>query len=209
MSNDLIIPSENDKTTVLNQIDALHEEHRLKILRGLAVEHNDSLSGMGHYDRNIDLEKYGNTVFDLIFSLWMRGVKVPAGLAFGDLYDSELSSCAGSISPNDYSVEKSRAVMLLHNPQLVRFYLVAGVNPRRGSEYQMGKINECIQQLRQKDGSRWERVSNRDQLRVFLLDPELNEFDLALLAIMFEDRNIYYDNFTIGDIYYFLEGNPV
>ena len=38
---DFIVPSENDKNAVLDQIDMLHEEHRLKVLRDLAIEYNN------------------------------------------------------------------------------------------------------------------------------------------------------------------------
>src|SRR5579883_2203746 len=123
MSSDLIIPSEIDKSTVLNQIDALHEEHRLKVLRALAIAYNNN-----NHDHPIDLDKYGSDAFDLIISLWMRSIKVPSGLGLGDPHDKTFFNYTRNVCPRDYLVENTRIVMLIRNSPLVRFYLMSGVD---------------------------------------------------------------------------------
>ena len=105
MDSDLIIPSENNKTEILNQIDALHEEHRLKILRELAIDYNNGLSEDSN--SHINLDKYGSNTFDLIISLWMRGVKVPEGLGLGNPYNETFFEYVHYILPMDYLVENS------------------------------------------------------------------------------------------------------
>lgn len=205
MDNDLIIPTENNKTEVLNQIDALHEEHRLKVLRELAIEYNNGLSEDSSC--HIDLDKYGTSTFDLIISLWMRGIKVPPGLGFNDAYNETFLEYVHYILPMDYLVENARIVILLNNPYLVRFYLISGIELTRIGREE--SVNECIQQLRKKDGSQWGNVCHRDQLRAFLLNEELTNLDLAFLAIKFESKNVYYENFTLDDIYYFIRGSKI
>lgn len=204
--SDFIIPSESDKNEGLSQIDVLHEEHRLKVLNDLADDYNDNLSPM-RYPHDHIRKKYRTKAFDLIFSLWMRGVKVPEGMGLGEPYDSAFSVYMAYVWSEDYSVEKCRVVMLLRNPLLIRFYMVSGVDTREGSNH-LVDINRCIQQLRKKDGSQWEMVSCRDQLRDFLLNPELSDLDIMFLAIAFEKTHVYYTNFSIVDIHYFLMGMP-
>ena len=196
---DFIIPSENDKSAVLNQIDMLHEEHRLKVLRDLAIEYNNH-----DHDHPIDLDKYGSSAFDLIISLWMRDIKVPLGLGLDDPHDKTFFSYTNRHS-RDYLIEHSRVVMLVRNSPFVRFYLISGVDMTDSGNVRL--INDCIRQLRKKDGSQWENVSNRAQLREFLLDREsLSDLDVAFLAIEFGKLHVYYENFDICDVYFLIEG---
>ena len=201
MDSDLIIPSESNKIAVLNQIDALHEEHRLKILRDLATKYNDDLIGMSYYAKHIKLEKYGNSAFDLIFSLWARGIKVPEGLSFGEPYDDVFSKASGPRGYR-YSVKYLRPVILIQNPSMVRFFLLMAtdfVHTRQA-------INSCIGKLRQKDGSSWPEIKTRDQFREFLQNESLKSMELAYLALSFDDKDMFYGNFSIQDIEYYVLG---
>ena len=134
----------------------------------------------------------------------MRGVKVPPGLGIGDPHDKTFFSYT-ILDPRDYLVEHARVVMLVRNSPFVRFYLISGVDMTDSGNVRL--INDCIRQLRKKDGSQWENVSNRVQLREFLLDREsLSDLDVAFLAIEFGKLCVYYENFDICDVYFLIEG---
>ncbi len=202
MDSDLIIPSETNKTEVLNQIDALHEEHRLKILRELATKYNDDLIGMSYYAKHIKLEKHGNNAFDLIFSLWARGIKVPQGLALGEPYDDVFSE-ASPPRGYRYSVKYLRPVILIRNPSMVRFFLLSATN-FADNRYD---INSYIGKLRKEDGSSWPEIKTRDQFREFLRNESLTAMDLAFLALSLNSKDMFYANFSIQDIEYYVLGH--
>ena len=202
MSSDLIIPSEINKKTILDQIDTLHEEHRLKVLRELATQFNESEKQKeGLTNLSIDLEKYGDSAFDLIFSLWARHVNIPEGIAYGEPFDDIFSRHAHS-SIYSHDLKDFRTVILLRNPAILRFFLISGTRfcGKRGN---VVTINESIQQLLKKDGSKWDYCETRPQFRSFLLNPELTEFDIAFLALSFREKKLYYENFYLDDIEYY------
>ena len=194
----MIIPSENNKTAVLNQIDALHEEHRLNTLRQCALEYKNM------YGRNINIDRYGTDALTLICALWMHCIPVPEGLGFGDIVDETFCDYTMSKPIFDEPQSKFHVIMLLQNPLLVRFHIVSGIN--LVSKIHLAYINVCIQQLSKKDGSRWNHINNLGELREFMLNEQLTNIDLAFLAIKFRYMNIYCENFSLRNIYYFVNG---
>ena len=203
MDTDFIIPSENDKSAVLNQIDALHEEHRLKVLRNLAIEYNNSLSGIEHCDKRIDLDKYGNNASDLIFSLWARKVKIPQGIAFGDPYDDIFEEYSYAPEKESNKIEDLWPCILLRHTSLLPFFLMSATKFYGEGIGRITEINNYIQCLRRRDGSQWPHMMRRLEFRAFLLNKELTDFDLVYLALSFQKNRFFYDGFSLSDLYYY------
>ena len=201
--SDLIIPSENDKATVLNQIDALHEEHRMKILKELANDYN---ANEPYAYKHIDLTKDGTNAFDLIFALWARDIQIPQGLGFGDLYDSIFYDATIPRGLHDrYAVKNLCPVILIQNPSLVRFLLLSATRLCDDSVTNT-IVNACIGKIRRKDGSTWPMMKTREQLREFLRDDEVTPMDLAYLVISLQLNNMFYEDFSIEDIEFYVSG---
>ena len=206
MDTDFIIPSENDKNAVLDQIDGLHEEHRLKILRDLATKYNDSLSGIAHCEKRIDLDKYGNNASDLIFSLWARKVKIPQGMAFGDPYDDIFEEYSNAPEKESNKIEDLWPCILLRHASLLPFFLMSATKFYGEGVGRIYEINKCIECLRRKDGSQWPHMMKRLEFRAFLLNKELTDFNLVYLALSFHKNHFFYDNFALNDLYYYDAG---
>ena len=190
MSSDLIIPTEDNKSAVLDQIEKLHEKHRLNVLRGVAIEYNESIVDD---QLHIDLQKH-TTAFDLIFSLWARRVKIPEGIGFGDPYDEIFERAIGLTKTT--VLDHLIPVIMIRNPDVVKFFIMSGM--RMGDEAR-SIFKQAVRTLH-KDDLLLHGEYTRINVRNILFDKSVTPFDVAYIALMLHREGQYLLDYTIYDL---------
>ena len=192
-----------NKETVLTQIDRLHEEHRLKILRELAEQYNAN-------SPNVDGINLNNcfTALDLIISLWMRGIKIPSGIAIDSRYDDTFANYVYSGTPYNKDVRSNRLTLLLQHPKELIFFIYTALD--HSSKYS-DRFSWWINEHKEKDTfvRIWLTISPTISQHtgddfVRYMHEYLTPFDLAFLAISLEKSDLFYRYRNLGDFYFYI-----
>ena len=177
-----------DKDAVLKQIDALHEQHRLRKLRELICTNH-----VWNMDKVLTKESAENMDVDaLIFALLQSSIDIPPELTFGEPYDSAFHTFMTRQLQSRYHVPDFLYLLLKYAKELPMF-LVYSIQINQESIYRdhIGEIEEKI----------WDKIHTLSQgtrltftweLQFALKNTTLSRLDIIYIAVMLDQIGAFH-----------------
>ncbi len=189
VSEDDTLNLSGDKDTILKQIDALHEQHRLQKLREL-LDQSDYLRYADHDAKTKAICML--SVEDIILLLLPYNKNIPPELTFGEPYDSTFGAFVDKYQYSSYHVPEFLYLLLRYAGELPTF-LVYAIQVNQSS-IKLELMDQIVTKI-------WDKIPTLPrgtyltfpwELQYALKEATLSRLDTVYIAVMLDQIGAFH-----------------